>query len=76
LNLTPWSPWWDALLEAGQLIDSRKGFGVHATWPANVWALMIPIDHVLVSQEVRVRRRRLGPALGSDHRPVVVDFEL
>lgn len=76
LNLTPWSPWWDSLLEAGQLIDSRKGFGVHATWPANLWALMIPIDHVLVSQEVRVRRRRLGPALGSDHRPVVVDFEL
>jgi endonuclease/exonuclease/phosphatase (EEP) superfamily protein YafD len=31
----------------------------------------IPLDHCLVSEEWHVSERRVGPHLGSDHRPVI-----
>jgi len=76
LNATPWSPYFTELLRAGGLRDSRRGFGIHATWPAPFGVLGIPIDHCLVSPGVVVRDRRVGPQVGSDHRPLMVDFSL
>ena len=76
MNTTSWAPVFGELLRGGRLLDSRAGFGIQPSWPdANVF-LRIPIDHVLVSPEVAVRRRWIGPPVGSDHRPVVVDFSL
>jgi len=75
LNLTPWSPHFSELLERSGLRDTRNGFGVHATWPAgDPTFLKIPIDHCLVSDDVTVVDRSVGPELGSDHNPVVVDL--
>lgn len=73
LNLTPWSPRFRALLDNGGLADSRVGFGHHATWPAWLPLLGIPIDHVLVGHGIKVYRREVGPAVGSDHYPVLVE---
>ena len=76
LNMTPWAPKFGELLGAG-LLDSREGFGVQTSWPASWPApLRIPIDHCLVSPEVVVTQRRIGPEIGSDHRPIVVDLLL
>src|SRR5262249_52894431 len=33
LNTTSWSPYFDDLLHESGLVDSRRGFGVQATWP-------------------------------------------
>ena len=76
-NATPWSPrFFDFLSQAG-LADSRLGFGVHASWPSGLpAALRIPIDHCLVSKNIRVVRHELGPSVGSDHLPVIVDLEI
>lgn len=77
LNVTPWSPYFADLLADAGLRDSRAGSGVHASWPAAFPApLRIPIDHALVSPHVRVAHRAIGPALGSDHLPVVVEIVL
>ena len=73
LNLTPWSPRFRDLLDEGGLADSRVGFGHHATWPSWFPLLWIPIDHVLVGRGIEVYRREVGPALGSDHYPVLVE---
>ena len=75
LNLTPWSPYFSRLLQDGRLVDTR-GRGFHTSWPAGApWPLRIPIDHVLVSPELRVVSRGVGGGVGSDHLPVLVTLE-
>jgi endonuclease/exonuclease/phosphatase (EEP) superfamily protein YafD len=75
LNTTSWSPYFRDLLEGSGLRDSRRGFGVEPSWPWFGWSLLrIPIDHCLVSPEVSVLDRQIGPAVGSDHRPLIVEF--
>ncbi len=77
LNATPWSWSFRNLVSAGNLRNSQVGFGFQATYSAEWHHLRrIPIDHVLHSEALGVRDRRLGPTLGSDHFPVVVDLEL
>lgn len=74
-NAGPWSHAFRALLDAGDLRDSQRGFGLQPSFPAtSTPVIRVAIDHVLVSREVAVVDRRLGPALGSDHFPVVVDL--
>lgn len=70
LNASPWSHGFRRLTAAGGLRDSALGRGVQATWNARRLIPRIPIDHVLVSPEVKVRSRRIGPDVGSDHLPV------
>lgn len=74
LNTGPWSPIFRELLARAGLRDSRAGFGVQGTWPAPLVPLRIPIDHVLVSPGIRVAHREVGPEIGSDHLPVIVDL--
>ena len=76
LNMTSWSPYFQDLLKASNLRDSRRGFGVEASWPWLRGAIFrIPIDHCLVSSQVTVLNHWIGPAVGSDHRPVFVEFQ-
>jgi endonuclease/exonuclease/phosphatase (EEP) superfamily protein YafD len=77
LNTTSWSPTFHDLLRVSGLRDSRRGFGVEASWPSLPLAVLrIPIDHCLVSPSVTILDRRIGPPVGSDHLPVFVDFAL
>ena len=76
LNLTPWSPFFREFVDRSGLRDSRRGFGVQATWPSRLGMAGIPMDHVLVSQDGSVIDRRVGPSFGSDHRPVIVDLAI
>jgi len=74
LNITPWSPMFREMLTISGMRDSRKGFGVHPTWISQMpAALRIPIDHVLTSPDIAVVDCRVGPHIGSDHRPLIVD---
>ncbi len=75
LNATRWSAPFRGLVDRTGLRDSADGFGLRGTWPSALAVTgMIGIDHVLVSDEIRVDDRRVGPDLGSDHRPVVADL--
>lgn len=76
LNTTSWSPVFRDLVRSAKLRDSRIGFGIQPTWPVGVLPFQIPLDHCLVSSEVVVRKRWVGPNIGSDHYPVIVDFSL
>jgi len=76
LNATPWSYYFRRFLIESGLTDSSKGRGIHATWPADLFPLRIPIDHCLVSVEIGVVNRTTGNNVGSDHLPIVVDLDL
>ncbi len=83
LNCGPWSPAFRDLLKAG-IRDSEQGFGPQASWPARTGRIaenipvppMIPIDHVLGSNDICVLLRQVGPAIYSDHLPVFVKVSL
>ena len=75
-NMTSWSPHFQDLLGRTGLKDTQQGFGVQPTWPQQMPWLLIPIDHALVSTEISVHNRYLGSQIGSDHRPIVIDFSI
>jgi endonuclease/exonuclease/phosphatase (EEP) superfamily protein YafD len=78
LNTSLWSPYYAHLMRQTGLDNARKGFGLLPTWPAFMpWPfLRIPIDHCLVSPDIRVIRMRTGRTIGSDHLPIIVDMEI
>lgn len=76
LNATPWCSEFPRLLAASGLRDSSQGRGVLATWPTYLPVLLIPLDQCLYSAGLHVTRKALGPKVGSDHYPLVVDFAL
>jgi len=76
MNGTPWSPFFKDFLLSSGLRDSREGFRLQPTWPTWFPPAWIPIDHALVSSSVVVHDRRVGPNVGSDHYPVIIDFSI
>jgi endonuclease/exonuclease/phosphatase (EEP) superfamily protein YafD len=74
LNTTPWNFYFQRLLADSGLRSSAEGRGYQASWPGAPFLLRIPLDHVLLSPELRVVRREIGPDVGSDHLPVIVEF--
>ena len=76
LNASPWSWPFRRMTSSGVLRNSQIGFGLQPTFPSSaVGLLRVPIDHLLHSSELKVRDRRLGAALGSDHFSLIVDLE-
>ncbi|MDA9004103.1 endonuclease/exonuclease/phosphatase family protein [bacterium] len=74
LNATMWSMAYKGLIREAGLVNARRGFGVHASWPAGFPLLGIPIDHCLVSPEIQVVDFKTGPHIGSDHLPLIIDL--
>lgn len=76
LNATSSSPAFRAMLRDGGFVDSRRGFGRHPTWPEALGVGGIGIDHVLLRGDLVTARREVGPDIGSDHRPILVDVAI
>lgn len=76
LNTSPWSPNFQAFLSASGLRDGRRGFGINTTWPDFGPPLHIPIDHFVASPEVQVKNFSVGDFIGSDHRPILIEFSI
>lgn len=77
LNTTPWSREYRGLVEHAGLRDARRGKWPWATWHAAGWIpAHLPIDHAMSRGRVEVLRFELGPDLGSDHLPLVLDVRV
>jgi endonuclease/exonuclease/phosphatase (EEP) superfamily protein YafD len=79
LNVTVWSPSYKSTIQRSGLHNARAGFGILPTLsalsPQTPW-LAVPVDHCLVSPDIRVLDFRTGPAIGSDHLPIIADVVL
>ena len=82
-NCTPWSPYIVDLARNPKLTPAGYGTGLRPTWYRRAraygplrqtWIFALKLDHVLLSDDLAVVDYWIGPCLGSDHRPVVVDF--
>ena len=77
-NATPWSPAMKQFMRKTDLQNARQGRGILPTWPR--WLpsafLRIPIDHVLVSDHLRVLDYKLGADTGADHLPTIAVIAL
>ena len=72
-NATPWSYAMTRLREqAGLKIIP----GYRPTWPAHFLFAQLPIDHVLVSPDIKFLSAERGRSTGSDHKPVSVELSL
>ena len=65
LNAAPWAASFPNAPVRGSL-----PWGTYPSW----WGL--PLDHVLAGAAIGVDERRVGPAIGSDHRPVIARLRL
>lgn len=73
-NSSPWSPCYLQLLKNGRLRSTRDGFGLLGSWPSFFGPFRSPLDHVLISNGIEVISCRVGPGIGSDHRPLIVEL--
>jgi len=72
-NMTPWCGDYRRVLAALGAVDVRVGHGILPTWPTWCPLLLLPIDSCLVRGDVQVRSVEVGPDMGSDHYPLVVE---
>jgi len=73
-NIATWSSRFQRLLKVSDLHDARRGQGIHPSWPTHLPVLLIPIDHVLVSKNLRVGTFATSSETGSDHRAIWADI--
>lgn len=76
LNLTMFSPEYCRFTKDLGLHNARKGFGPLGTWPAWVPFARLPLDQCLVRGDLAVVNCAIGPDIGSDHLPIIVDLHV
>jgi endonuclease/exonuclease/phosphatase (EEP) superfamily protein YafD len=70
-NATPWSSSMRAFSRDAKLRNTSHGASFSATW--NVWQPhRLLIDHAFLSSHWILLNRQVGPAVGSDHRPLLI----
>jgi endonuclease/exonuclease/phosphatase (EEP) superfamily protein YafD len=78
-NTTRFSPAFKKLTEVSGLHDSNEGLGFGAL--QTTWNSFMPnyfgiaIDNIVLSNNFEVEKKEIGPAMGSDHYPVITTLK-
>jgi endonuclease/exonuclease/phosphatase (EEP) superfamily protein YafD len=74
-NLTPWTA---AMPDQDRMFGLQRQTRFLPTWPAMIYGMatpaVMPIDHVYAGKDWQTDEIRRGPALGSDHHPLLATF--
>jgi endonuclease/exonuclease/phosphatase (EEP) superfamily protein YafD len=87
LNITMWSVYYKEMIRRSRLHNAQIGFGITPTaarppkpllkfyrpWTRRKHWLGVPVDHCLVSPEIKITQFRTGRDIASDHLPIIVD---
>ena len=73
-NFSPWSVLFRELTGATGL--KRAEGGILASWSSRSLPIRLPIDHTFVRLPAGAARMHLGPNIGSDHLPIIMDLFL
>lgn len=77
LNISPYSPHFKKLLQETKLLNSYYAAPFSHSWPSLFPSIIgIQIDHLLMSNMFRVRKKTLITIPGSDHRAVMTHLSL
>ncbi len=71
-NLAPFNAVFQRLVNQTGLFNSAHGFGYQPTWPSWLSISSTPIDHILLSKNLLVADRQVGPSIGAEHYPIWV----
>ena len=77
LNASMWSPFYRSLIDKSGLHNARQGFGILPSQSGIAPQFAIfsaPIDHFLVSRDIKVKNFQLGRDMGSDHLPIITNL--
>ena len=77
LNSTPWSPRYRKFMSGADLVNTRQGKGIYPSWPAGGivgYLLQIPLDHVLVTENIHTQKFEKLDSINSDHFPIYVEL--
>lgn len=75
-NTAPWSDSLQHFISTSGLRSTHDNLGFSGTWPAGIPFLRVPIDNCLISEGLNLLDRRVGPNVGSDHLPLLIDLGL
>lgn len=75
LNATPWCPPLHRLLTTSELRPAAWDHKLLATtWPVPLPHLRVPLDHALLDSRLHCHSYRVGPDIGSDHYPLILEL--
>ena len=74
LNDVAWSPTTLQFMNAGNLLDPRRGRGFYNTYPARWPGFRYPLDYVFCTRHFRICSMKVLPSFGSDHLPLVAEL--
>lgn len=77
LGATRWTHGMATLRDTTDMRDATEGFGYLSTWPVSDFLLVggwigIPVDVVLMTDEITPLELETGPDIGADHLPMTV----
>ena len=75
-NCSSFSQNYYRILKKSDLKDTRFGFGIQPTWPTWASVFYVTLDHILVRKNTTIIKRKTLPNFGSDHLPIVIEFNL
>lgn len=73
-NGSVWSPFYRKFMRQSGLRSARYGLGLLGTWPSFFGPFRTSLDHLIASPVIDTVSCRVGPGIGSDHRPLIADF--
>ena len=74
-NTVPWDSRFVKFLKTINMRSTLINHGYKVTWPSYFLPMGIPMDHILISNDLNYKDLTVGPDVGSDHYPISINLD-